>query len=355
MQREPQRIIGESSGLFDILEQASMLAPLNRPVLVVGERGSGKELIAERLHYLSPRWERPLQKLNCAAISESLLDSDLFGHEKGAFTGADQTRYGRFERADGGTLFLDELGAMPLPLQEKLLRVIEYGEFERLGGQKTLTVKVRIVAATHADLPAMARQHKFRWDLLDRLAFDVINVPALRHRQEDILELAEYFAVKMCHELGWDYFAGFASEAKAELLAYPWPGNIRELKNAVERSVYRWGAADTAVEALVIDPFKPSAGGAGGDHSGGEQRDIISPHSANSEIAQQPCEQRGVTSEGLSPNTINFAEQSKQYEIQLVRTALARCNHHQKNTAKALGLSYHQLRALLRKYKSELS
>lgn len=144
---QSQRMIGESSALSDVFDQVSQVAPLNRPILVVGERGTGKELIAERLHYLSSRWEGPFLKVNCGAISEALLDADLFGYEPGAFTGANKVNKGRFERADEGTLFLDELGNMSAQLQEKLLRVIEYGEFERLGGQKTLKVNVRIIAA----------------------------------------------------------------------------------------------------------------------------------------------------------------------------------------------------------------
>src|SRR5690606_14058123 len=162
---------------------------LNRPVLVLGERGSGKELIAERIHFLSSRWESSLHKVNCAAISDQLLDSELFGHEPGSFTGATRVHHGRFERADGGTLFLDELGAMSIRIQEKLLRLIEYGEFERVGGQQTIKVDIRIVAATNADLKKMAKKGKFREDLLDRLAFDVIPVPPLRERLGDIPEL----------------------------------------------------------------------------------------------------------------------------------------------------------------------
>src|SRR5690606_24339796 len=191
-------------------------------VLIVGERGTGKELIAARLHFLSNRWEAEFLKLNCAAISDTLLESELFGHEAGAFTGATRTHRGRFERADGGTLFLDELANTSPLVQEKLLRVIEYGEYERVGGNKTLRCDVRLVAATNEDLPSLADAGKFRHDLLDRLAFDVITLPPLREREEDILLLAEHFAITMAGELGRDLFAGFTPRAREQLLAYPW-------------------------------------------------------------------------------------------------------------------------------------
>ncbi|WP_373854686.1 sigma 54-interacting transcriptional regulator, partial [Lonsdalea populi] len=183
-----------------MLEQVSQLAQLNKPVLVIGERGTGKELIASRLHYLSPRWQGPFISLNCAALNENLLDSELFGHEAGAFTGAQKRHLGRFERADSGTLFLDELATAPMLVQEKLLRVIEYGVLERVGGGQSLQVDVRLVCATNDDLPALAAQGKFRADLLDRLAFDVVQLPPLRQRQQDIMLLADHFAVQMCRE-----------------------------------------------------------------------------------------------------------------------------------------------------------
>ena len=176
MANESDRLIGESPEFSSLLEQASTIAPLHKPVLIVGERGTGKEGIAGRLHFLSNRWEGQFIKLNCAAISESLMESELFGHEAGAFTGATKTHHGRFERAHGGTLFLDELANTSMSVQEKILRVIEYGEFERVGGNKTIQCDVRLVAATNEDLPTLAQQGKFRADLLDRLAFDVLTI-----------------------------------------------------------------------------------------------------------------------------------------------------------------------------------
>ena len=223
-------------------------------MLIVGERGTGKELIAERLHFLSNRSEDAFLKMNCAAISEALLESELFGHEAGAFTGATKTHRGRFERADGGTLFLDELANTSPLVQEKLLRVIEYGEYERVGGNRTQRTDVRLVAATNEDLPRLAEAGKFRADLLDRLAFDVITLPPLRERRTDILLLAERFAINMARDLGRAMFPGFSRAAQERLLAHGWPGNVRELKNVVERCVYR-ADADSVVHEITLDPF----------------------------------------------------------------------------------------------------
>lgn len=348
-----QRIIGESSTLATALDQVSLVAPLNRPILVIGERGTGKELIAERVHYLSPRWDQDYHKLNCAAISEQLLDSELFGHEAGAFTGATKIHRGRFERVDGGTLFFDELGTMPMRIQEKLLRLIEYGEFERLGGQKTLKVDVRIVAATNADLPELAKRGKFRHDLLDRLAFDVVNVPPLKRRLEDIPELVEYFAVRMCHELGWEYYSGFSGSSMNLLLDYAWPGNIRELKNVVERSIVRWGQQDEPVNEVILNPFTYNLDSA------------EEPPIPNQDDQCQTTDVKGeiygeTRSAPMSDelHTLNkstdFEKQVREFEVNLIATALIACKHNQKATAEQLNITYHQLRALLKKYKNEL-
>ena len=320
-------MIGNSANLARALDQLSHLALINRPILVIGERGTGKELAAERLHYLSPRWEAPLIKVNCAAIADSLLESELFGHEPGAFTGATRTHHGRFERADGGTLFLDELAMMSNRLQEKLLRLVEYGEFERLGGQQTLRVDVRVIAATNADLKELAAEGSFREDLLDRLSFDVVHLPSLRHRVEDIAELAQHFAMQMCAELGWDLFAGFTASAMAALEQYPWPGNVRELKNAVERSLYRWGDPDHPVDEVVIDPF-------------------LSPFA--DETAPTTPSEGDLSDTPSAP--VDFSTRIEMMEKQLLLEALRENAHNQRRTATALGLSYDQLRGMVRKY-----
>ncbi len=335
MYRKTDTIIGNSPALAEALEHVSQLAAIQRPALIIGERGTGKELAAQRLHFLSPRWDAPLLKVNCAAMAEPLLESELFGHEAGAFTGATRLHHGRFERADGGTLFLDELGTMSLRLQEKLLRVVEYGEFERLGGQQSISVDVRVVAATNADLPALAVAGKFRADLLDRLSFDVVHLPPLRQRQEDIVELANHFAVQMSAELGWELFPGFSGAALAALLGHPWPGNVRELKNVVERSLYRWADPSTPVGEIILDPF---------------QRDWseIPAQQAPGTAADDSSAQQAET--GSENGISDFNAHMAALERRFLLGALARHGHNQRRTAEAIGLSYDQIRGLVRKH-----
>lgn len=331
MERPTESIIGNSAALAYALDRISLLAPINRPVLVLGERGTGKELAADRLHFLSTRWDAPLLKINCAAIAEALLESELFGYEPGAFTGATRTHKGRFERADGGTLFLDELATMSTRLQEKLLRLVEYGEFERLGGQETLQVDVRVVAATNANLPELAKEGKFRADLLDRLSFDVVHLPSLRHRPEDIAELAHHFAVQMSAELGWELFNGFTTSAMDALSRHAWPGNIRELKNAVERSLHRWGDSSSPVGEIILDPF-------------------TSPFS-ETELPSQALvapEQNHSTPETLSVG--DFTAHMDALEKEILTTTLEQHGFNQRLTAESLGLSYDQMRGLVRKH-----
>src|SRR6188474_1871887 len=222
MERHVQ-LIGQSSSFLDAVERTSRAAPLDRPVLVIGERGTGKELIAERLHHLSSRWAGPLVVMNCAALPESLIEAELFGHEAGAFTGATKARPGRFEEANGGTLFLDELATLSSPAQDRLLRAVEYGEVTRIGASKPVSVDVRIVAATNEHLPTLVEQGRFRADLLDRLSFEVITLPPLRNRQGDIPLLAEHFGRRMAVELDWPNWPGFSHKAMAEMERYRWP------------------------------------------------------------------------------------------------------------------------------------
>jgi psp operon transcriptional activator len=329
-------LIGEAPAFLAMLEHVSKAAPLAKPVLVVGERGTGKELIASRLHYLSERWDQPLVKVNCAALTESLLESELFGHEAGAFTGANRTHIGRFEQADGGTLVLDELATISLRMQEKILRVIEYGELQRVGGKDTLRADVRIVGATNEDLPALARRHRFRADLLDRLAFDVIHVPPLRERSEDIDRLAYHFAVNVTSELKRSLFPGFSAAAVRALNSHAWPGNVRELKNTVERSVYRAAEPERKIAEIVFDPFaSPFA-----PPPVTPREDEPSPK-ASAAAAQAP-------SAGKLPADFKAAVDA--YEKNLLQGALERSQFKQTAAAKALGLTYHQLRGLLRKH-----
>ena len=328
----PATPIGEAPAFLAMLGHVSQAATVDRPVLVVGERGTGKELVASRLAYLSPRWDRPFLKLNCAALSEQLLDSELFGHEAGAYTGAQRRRQSRFEMADGGTLFLDEIATASLAVQEKLLRVAEYGTFERVGGNETIRVDVRLLGATNADLPALARAGRFRADLLDRLSFDVINVPPLRARAADIPMLAEHFARRMTAELQRPYFAGFGPEAEQQLLAHDWPGNVRELRNAVERSVARAARPDRRLDTVVIDPFAGAHGWA---------------FPAASEAAA-PSEAASTPTPLVADTNGDFTERTQAFEKKLLAEALEATRFNQKQAASRLGLTYYQFRHHLR-------
>lgn len=325
------QFIGQSLAFLDAVEQAGRAAELNRPILVIGERGTGKELIAERLHHLSPRWDEPLIIMNCAALPETLIEAELFGHEQGAFTGATRARAGRFEEADGGTLFLDELGTLSMAAQERLLRVIEYGEVTRIGASRPMTVDVRIVAATNEDLPAAAEVGRFRPDLLDRLSFEVITLPPLRAREGDVAVLADHFGRRMAAEIGWPQWPGFSAACMAELEAHGWPGNVRELRNVVERAVYRWSDPARPIGGIVFDPFaspwKP-----------GPTLSPIVP-----EAVQAPSATR---LDGIS----DLKSAVDAHEAAIVRAALERFRYNQRATAKGLGLTYDQLRHCMRKH-----
>jgi len=326
---ESQQIIGEAPAFLEMLEDVSRAATLSKPVLVVGERGTGKELIASRLHFLSGRWEQRVVKVNCAALTETILESELFGHEAGAFTGAAKTHVGHFERADGGTLILDELATIPLRTQEKILRAIEYGEVQRVGGSETLQVDVRIVGSTNADLQSLTAEGRFRKDLLDRLAFDVITVPPLRERVEDILPLANAFAIHMASELKWSYFPGFSPRASSALLRNHWPGNVRELKNTIERTVYRANDPEQPITRIAIDPFDSPFR-------------LVETKSA---AQQLPAKRKSP----LLPTDLR--QRLVDTETGLLQAALEKSRFNQRLAADLLGLSYDQFRGKLRKFK----
>ncbi len=323
-------LIGESRPFLELLDRVSQAAPLDRPVLVVGERGAGKELIAARLHYLSRRWDRAFVKLNCAALAESLLETELFGHEAGAFTGAVAARMGRFELADGGSLVLDEIANASDAVQEKVLRAVEYGEFERVGGNRTIKADVRVIGATNLDLRAEAAAGRFRADLLDRLSFDVLTVPPLRARPEDIPILANHFGRQMALELGWDEFPGFADSAMEAMAAHDWPGNVRELKNVAERAVYRWPEPEAPVAEIVFDAF-------------------ASPYAP----AAEPSLEHTADREKPAPSAarpVDLRDTVAALERRLLAQALDANRHNQRATARHLGLTYHQLRNTLKKH-----
>jgi psp operon transcriptional activator len=325
-----QEALGQSEPFLDFQERLSQVAPVERPVLLVGERGTGKELAAARLHFLSGRWQKPFVTLNCATLSPSLIEAELFGYEKGAFTGAETRREGRFAAADGGTLFLDEIGSIPMVAQEKILRVVEYGSFERVGGALAIEVDVRIVGATNVDLSQLAARGGFKSDLLDRLSFEVLFLPPLRYRQEDIGLLANHFATRMAFELGRPTIPRFSAAAIVALERYDWPGNVRELKNVVERAVYR--AEGEEITAIIFDPFiSPYA----------PRETTLSAEMATDKPRQQTTQ---VALTGTLNDTLAAVE------LQLLAEALAKSRNNQRKAAAYLGLTYHQLRGKLRKY-----
>jgi len=326
--------LGQSEAFLDFQERLSRVAPVDRPVLLLGERGTGKELAANRLHFLSKRWEGPFVTLNCATLSPSLIESELFGHEKGAFTGAEYLRQGRFESADKGTLFLDEIGSVPMEAQEKILRVVEYGSFERVGSSQPVEVDVRIIGATNMDLSAMAEREDFKRDLLDRLSFEVLFLPPLRYREEDVMLLADHFAGRIAYELGREKLPVFSSRAVKALESYSWKGNIRELKNVVERAVYR--STDRLIDDIVFDPFSSPYGSL----QRGEEK-------GSREVS-------GVGQKEVKKEIIPLKTAVKNLEIELIRKALALTRHNQKKAASCTGLTYDQFRGLMRKYRKEL-
>lgn len=323
-----QQPLGESEVFLDFQNQLSRAATVNRSVLLVGERGSGKEIAARRLHFLSPRWQQNLVTVNCAALPPSLIETELFGYEQGAFTGAQKTRKGRFEEAEGGTLFLDEIGIIPLEVQEKILRVVEYGTYERVGSSVTHEANVRIIGATNADLPQLCKEGKFKEDLLDRLSFEVLFLPPLRKRDDDILLLANFFAAKMALECGRQEMPILSEHVSEILLGYSWPGNVRELKNVIERAVYR--SEGQLIEQLTLDPFE-------------------NPYTAQKALeAEKPELQK-------KPFDLSQYETARQdLDLLYLREALARAKGNQKEAAKLLSLTYDQLRGLYRKFQDRI-
>ena len=324
---------GQSEVFLDFQERVSRVAPVNRPVLLIGERGTGKELAASRLHFLSNRWNAPLVALNCSALTPSLIESELFGYERGAFTGAERRHTGRFEAADGGTLFLDEIGSIPIEVQEKILRLVEYASFERVGSSESIEVDVRIIAATNSNLVELAAQGRFKQDLLDRLSFEVLFAPPLRERNEDIMLLANHFAARMAFELGREEIPQFSEETIRELEGYAWFGNVRELKNVVERAVYR--SDSLVITDIVFDPF-------------------VSPHNGHYQGKKEaPQAEDEVASLGDFTNRpLNDAV--RELKLHLLKKALREARYNQRKAARILGLTYHQFRGLYRKYSEEV-
>jgi len=324
--------IGQSEDFMAILDRVSDLAVIEKPILIVGESGTGKELIASRLHFLSPRWEQIFVSINCAAYTEAELDVELFGSS--LIDGRDDTN-GRFFQAHNGTLLLDNIGAVSPRLQEKLMRAIEYGSYESRGAIQSQDVNVRVLAATHIDLPAAVERGTFRADLLYRLAFDVLTLPPLRARIDDILPLSEHFGKKIAADLGAAQFPGLSAEAAERLLTYPWPGNVRELRSVIERSTARAWLHDESlsdsIRELTFDPFE-------------------GPHRLTEETVSAAPSAPTQPSVDDTNQTVPFSERVMTFERRLIDEALKLEDHHQGRAAEHLGLSYHQFRGLLRKH-----
>ncbi|MBN2683865.1 MAG: sigma-54-dependent Fis family transcriptional regulator [Pontiellaceae bacterium] len=305
------QIVGESPQIKEVLDRIERVADIPRPVLITGERGTGKELVARAIHLAGGESGRPLISVNCAAFSDHLLESELFGHEKGSFTGADSQVRGKFEQAKGGSLFLDEIGNMSLSFQQKILRVVEYGTFTRVGGSEEIKAETRIIAATNADIKKSMKEGLFLRDLYDRLSFEIIEVPAVRDRTGDIPILARHFLHQFMQEIPSLQGKRLSMEAVRILEKYPFPGNIRELKNIIERAAYR----DTTNEITSED------------------------------IGMLPQEHPGITGD-------TFQLKVESFKKQLILEALEKASGNQAKAARSLGLSYHQYRYFLKKYSS---
>jgi len=309
--RSRYRIIGQSPQVLEVIRRIERVASIPRPVLIRGERGTGKELVARAIHEAAGAAQRPFIAVNCAAFTETLLESELFGHERGAFTGADSLAHGKFEQAAGGTLFLDEIGNMSLPFQQKILRVVEYGVFTRVGGRTEIRTDARIIAATNVDIEERMREGEFLRDLYDRLAFEVIEVPPLREREGDVDILARHFLNQFMAEIPALRGKRLAQSALRALRRYQFPGNVRELKNIIERAAYR----DTTNEITPED------------------------------IGMLPETEPGIDMPGGT-----FEEKVEHFKRRLIDQALESANGNQAQAARSLGLSYHQFRYHHRKF-----
>ncbi len=344
--------LGQSEAFLNFQEQISQAAPVDRPVLILGERGTGKELAAARLHFLSRRWQKPFVTLNCAALTPTLIESELFGYEKGAFTGAGTRRIGRFEQASDGTLFLDEIGNIPMVVQEKILRVVEYGQFERVGAVSPVHTDVRIVGAANVDLAQMAKRGDFKQDLLDRLSFEVIYVPPLRVRREDVMLLADHFAGRMAFELGFNHVPEFSKKASDALLNHNWPGNVRELKNVVERAVYK--TCGQPITHIDFTPFSSPFGPLPDPGAAIKSEKIPGQPPETDVQADEPIFSESGPATDLPMNDL-VRLPLKQAVLTLERyrltRALASAKFNQRQAAANLGLSYDQFRGLKKRHK----
>ena len=303
----PDRVVGAEFGLKQVMGMVKTVAPTASPVLLLGETGTGKEVVARNVHNLSPRRDKPFIRVQCGAMPDTLLDSELFGHEKGAFTGAVGTKRGRFERADGGTIFLDEIGELSSEAQVKLLRVLQEKEFERVGGTTTHKVDVRVIAATHRDLKSMVDSGKFREDLWFRLNVFPVILPPLRERKQDLPALVQYFADKKVRELNLLPFTGMDKESMDHLFEYDWPGNVRELQNVIERALIISNGGIVRIPIIGTQAGQPVFTDPNGDNSFLTLDEVISQHIRNAlDISRGRIEGECGAAEllGLNPSTL---------------------------------------------------
>ena len=315
------QIVGSSRALGKVMAVVERVAPVPRPVFILGERGTGKELVARAIHQLSRRATEPYVTINCAAVPEPLLESELFGHEEGAFTGATRQKEGKFELADGGTLFLDEIGNMSLEFQAKILRILEYQRFERVAGSESIQVDVRVIAATNADVRTAMDEGRFRRDLYDRLAFEVIELPPLRERLDDIAPLAEHFLERFRDEVTGLRVRALSSAAIERLMAYDFPGNVRELKNVVERAAY-------------------SARG-----------EVLAPSDIEAALPPAPRSRRSLEPmASWDDSSMSLGARVEAFERAICMEALEKARYNQREAAEILGLTYDQFRQRKRKY-----
>lgn len=341
-----EAIVGSDTGLRAVMERVQMVAPSDMPVLILGETGTGKEVVARAIHGRSPRHARPFVRVNCGAIPTELIDSQLFGHERGSFTGASDQRKGWFERADGGTLFLDEIGELPLAAQVRLLRVLQEHQIERVGGQENIHVDVRIVAATHRDLSAMVHQRTFREDLWYRVNMFPILLPGLRERVEDIPSLARHFARRAAHRFGLPYVEPTHADVK-QLMDYRWPGNIRELQAVIDRAVILGGGVRLDVSKslgnMFIQPIAPPA-----DNNEPTFYEVIPESLA-------PAQEVTMISTGLvereEEGPIDSLDSAMVRHIERALAATGGQVEGPRGAAKMLGINPHTLRAKMRKLK----
>jgi Nif-specific regulatory protein len=335
-EHEYHTLITKSPVIQEILDIIEKAAKTDLSVLLLGESGVGKELFAEQVHLRSNRKNSPFVRVNCAAIPEGLLESELFGHIKGAFTNAISKRQGRFETADGGTIFLDEIGDLPLPLQAKLLRVIQEKKFEKVGSDDTITADVRIVAATNKDLDRQVQNGLFREDLYYRLNVIPVNIPPLRRRQEDIIELAHFFLKSFMKETG-KQFEGFSKDAIGAMLLYPWPGNVRELQNCIERACVTGKDKLIKLENIMLKP---------------------SPESQIIDIGAIYGDEGERTGKGKIKKTggdRNFKTAINVFKADFIRKVLEENNWNQTDASRALAIQRTYLSRLIKELKIEHS